>query len=32
MKGGWLIAGAARSIQITGTIDSEHISATVPST
>jgi pimeloyl-ACP methyl ester carboxylesterase len=32
MKGGWLIAGAARSIQITGTIDSEHISARVPST
>jgi hypothetical protein len=32
MEGGWLIARAARSIQITGTIDREHISARVPST
>jgi pimeloyl-ACP methyl ester carboxylesterase len=32
MRGGWLIPSAARSIAITGTLDSTHLAATVPST
>ena len=32
MHGGWLIPSAARSIAITGTPDSTHLAATVPST
>jgi hypothetical protein len=31
LEGGWLIAGAPRSITITGTLDGRHVAATVPS-
>jgi hypothetical protein len=31
LQGGWLIRGAARSIEIAGTLGNKHIEATAPS-